>query len=516
MFLGMLASATTTPDPWAEPGLDAVLEIAGVLSHVIERVRTAEDLVPALKEAAALAARGLGFGSVTINLARPLHDDFLVVVSQGPTSDQDELFGTTVPSRLMDVLFQPRFERLGCYLILAGELDWDAEFDAPMFTPDIAPSADPRLWNADDALVLPLRARDGDLLGIMWLDEPLDGLRPSDAQLRLAAVIGLHAAHAIEEATAVLRAQEHRLALSHLLATSTILHGKDVAEVLESICAGVHHALAFDRVAVMLAEGSGRTAPRAAIGWTPAELGALPGMDALERMLDPSLAQAGCHLVASEREHRSAPRAWDGHTLLVALRATAGELLGVICADAPSDGLLPDEDRLRALRLFADQASTAVALARRREGLRLLARRDALTGLGNRTAFNEQLDRLLRTDGGLSLVVCDVDEFKLINDSRGHVAGDDALRGVAEEIRRGVRGPDTGFRLGGDEFCILLAGASHDDAVAATQRLSRGFARRGISVSFGVATAQPDDTPDTLFARADALLYEAKRARRES
>src|SRR5215210_9073894 len=104
MFLGMLASATTTPDPWVEPGLDAVLEIAGVLSHVIERVRTADDLVPALKEAAALAARGLGFGSVTINLARPLHDDFPVVVCEGPTADRDALLGTAVPRRTTDVV----------------------------------------------------------------------------------------------------------------------------------------------------------------------------------------------------------------------------------------------------------------------------------------------------------------------------------------------------------------------------------------------------------------------------
>jgi hypothetical protein len=218
--LRMGPSTTTASEPWCEPGLDAVLDMAVVLAHVIERVHTAEDLVPSLAEAASLAARGLGFGTVTINLTRPLHDDFPVVVCEGPTADRDALLGTAVPRRTTDVVLQPRFERLGCYLILAGELDWDAQFDAPMYTPDIAPSEDPRRWNADDALVLPLRARDGELLGLMWLDEPLDGLRPSDAQLQLGAVIARHAAHAVEEATAVVRAHEHRLALTHLLATS--------------------------------------------------------------------------------------------------------------------------------------------------------------------------------------------------------------------------------------------------------------------------------------------------------
>ena len=215
------------------------------------------------------------------------------------------------------MVLQPRFERMGCYLILAGELDWDAEFDAPMYTPDIAPSADPRLWNADDALVLALRARDGELLGLMWLDEPLDGLRPSDAQLRLASIIGRHAAHAVEEATAVIRAQEHRLAMSHLLATSLILHGTDAGEVLQALCAAVHDALAFDRVAVTLRERSGSSAPRAAVGWSPEELAAWPDLDALERRLEQAPARSGCHLLspgdAAERaagmERPHAPRA---------------------------------------------------------------------------------------------------------------------------------------------------------------------------------------------------------------
>jgi diguanylate cyclase (GGDEF)-like protein len=509
----MDATTTTVPGTWAEPGLDGALDIVVVLARVIEQVRTADDLVPALAEAAALAARGLGFGTVTINLARPIHNDFPVVVCEGPTANRDALLGTSVPRRLTDVVLQPRFERMGCYLILAGELDWDAEFDAPMYTPDIAPSADPRLWNADDALVLPLRARDGELLGLMWLDEPLDGLRPSDSQLRLASIIGRHAAHAVEEATAVIRAQEHRLALSHLLATSLILHGTGAGEVLQALCAAVHDALAFDRVAVTLRERSGSSAPRAAVGWPPEELAAWPDLDTLERRLQQAPASSGCHLLASE-EPPSAPRAWSGHTLLVPLRRTTGELIGMLCVDAPADGLLPDEDRLRALRLFADQAATAVALASTHEELHQLARRDALTGLGNRVAFTEELQVRLAAGRAHALLLCDVDDFKSINDRGGHLAGDEALRTLARELGAGMRLGDMGFRLGGDEFCILLDGADHPAAVAASIRLGERLARRGIAASFGVAVALRGDTQETLLARADAQLYVAKEQRR--
>jgi diguanylate cyclase (GGDEF)-like protein len=503
----------TAPEAWAEPGLDAALDVVVVLVRVIEQVRTADDLGPALADAASLAARGLGFGTVTINLARPLHDDFPVVVCEGPTANREALLGTSVARRLTDVVLQPRFERMGCYLILAGELDWDAEFDAPMYTPDIAPSADPRLWNADDALVLALRARDGELLGLMWLDEPLDGLRPSDAQLRLASIIGRHAAHAVEEATAVIRAQEHRLAMSHLLATSLILHGTDAGEVLQALCAAVHDALGFDRVAVTLRERSGSSAPRAAVGWSPEELAAWPDLDALERRLERAPAQSGCHLLSPETPP-SAPRAWSGHTLLVPLRRTSGELTGMLCVDAPSDGLVPDEDRLRALRLFADQAATAVGLASRHDELHRLARRDALTGLGNRVAFTEELEARLAAGGQHALLLCDVDDFKSINDRGGHVAGDEALCTLARELGAGMRQRDMGFRLGGDEFCALLDGADHAAAVAASIRLGERLARRGIAASFGVAVALPGDTQETLLARADAQLYVAKEERR--
>jgi diguanylate cyclase (GGDEF)-like protein len=92
----------------------------------------------------------------------------------------------------------------------------------------------------------------------------------------------------------------------------------------------------------------------------------------------------------------------------------------------------------------------------------------------------------------------------------GHLAGDVALRAIARELRAG----DAGFRIGGDEFCVLLDGADQEAAVAAYSRLGDRLARRGLSASFGAAVALPGDTTETMLARADVALYDAKRTTR--
>jgi diguanylate cyclase (GGDEF)-like protein len=158
---------------------------------------------------------------------------------------------------------------------------------------------------------------------------------------------------------------------------------------------------------------------------------------------------------------------------------------------------------------------------------RQLARVDALTGLGNRRAFDEALDaemaRARRGGTPLSLIVADLNGFKEINDSHGHVAGDGCLRQAADTLRACVRRPDWCFRWGGDEFAILLAGA---DAAAAG-----GLALR-LEDSVASSCVQPDGSPLTLtcghaaldpamsaaeaVARADAALLALKSRGRSS
>jgi diguanylate cyclase (GGDEF)-like protein len=154
--------------------------------------------------------------------------------------------------------------------------------------------------------------------------------------------------------------------------------------------------------------------------------------------------------------------------------------------------------------------------------LRTTAATDDLTGLPNRRAFDrhlaESLDSSVASGREVSLALVDLDGFKALNDTIGHLAGDEALRRLGVLVPASVRAGDWPARFGGDEFAVILADTSGDTAAAIAERLraavERSF-REGpapITVSVGVATGALGTTSDALLSGADAALYRAKRA----
>lgn len=155
--------------------------------------------------------------------------------------------------------------------------------------------------------------------------------------------------------------------------------------------------------------------------------------------------------------------------------------------------------------------------------LRTLAELDPLTGIANRRKIMADLEaRLgkLRDGSALALLLLDVDNFKAINDNHGHVAGDDALRSLADRIQGQLRAGDALGRMGGEEFLIILDRARPIVADAIAERIRAAVANArfdlhdslslSITVSIGAASWHPDDTVKTLYAKADQALYEAK------
>jgi diguanylate cyclase (GGDEF)-like protein len=144
---------------------------------------------------------------------------------------------------------------------------------------------------------------------------------------------------------------------------------------------------------------------------------------------------------------------------------------------------------------------------------------DPLTGLLNRSALAQWIEESHIFDG--LLVVCDMDDFKPLNDRYGHLAGDEILRGVGHLIRRSIREEDLAFRWGGDEFVIFFKSADRELVESRMrtieERLKEFHLRQheivAVRFSWGIAPADGRTIRDTL-AEADRLMYEAKRSRR--
>jgi putative two-component system response regulator len=205
-----------------------------------------------------------------------------------------------------------------------------------------------------------------------------------------------------------------------------------------------------------------------------------------------------------------------GQSLSVPLIAD-GTRLGALLVAMPANVQLELDEQL--VGTVADLAAASLAQERRLALTFAEARRDALTGLLNRRAFDEHLDEMLAAaspEAPVGVLLLDVDGFKRVNDTGGHAEGDEVLAMLARVFLRTVRANEHIFRIGGDEFAVVVAGAT-EAGVRAGERILRAarLQRRGRSLptlSGGVAHSAGAQQKEELLARADAALYAAKGA----
>jgi diguanylate cyclase (GGDEF)-like protein len=519
--------------------VDTVARLTGLL-EVTRLVRSEGDLDALLPAIAAAISDGMGFGTVVISLYRAAFNDFRVETVHGSEEGREALLGRERTWAEWEPLFDLKFERHGCFFLPWDEYDWSWDTTVS-FIPEIETADGPDAWHPEDALFVPMRHSQGHVLGIMSVDEPLSGKRPSDDDLAVLGALAAHAAQAVQDAQAAVQAERHRMALEQLLRVSSRLtETLSIEAIMQAVCHGIRAALGFHNVSVELIDDAGeRAVPTAVVGWTPEEVAASQSGDVrvLRRLLDQEFEVEGCFLLPGREAcarlgierpaYRSArngrgPLGWDHHWLLIPLTDRHGRLIGVVWADEPEDCLLPSKERLQALRMFANQATTAVASVAAYEEMQFLADHDPLTRIGNRRAFTrrlaEEVHRAGRYGQRFALVVLDVDGFKGLNDRHGHLAGDVALEAIGQVLRDTLRGSDAAFRLGGDEFALILEEAGEAQATLVVDRIGAGIAAveagegHMLRASFGVALGDGPSDPETLLQAADTAMYEAKRA----
>ena len=198
-----------------------------------------------------------------------------------------------------------------------------------------------------------------------------------------------------------------------------------------------------------------------------------------------------------------------------------GRRIGAVTMIRPGSAPF-DAHAIELLRLLVDQMGVAVQNARDYREKLEQAIRDPLTGLYNRRFFLEALDKEVqrseRYGSEASLVIFDVDDFKLVNDRHGHAAGDEVLREFGRIAERIIRPVDSFARIGGEEFALLLPETSQLEALLVAERVRTAIGRerilpdRRVTVSGGIASVPSDaSTADELQRRADGALYFAKR-----
>jgi len=527
------------PDRTQVDQLIALQRVQGLLD-VARLVGSDRSLDSVLSEIARTISEALGFQGVALNLYRPAWDDFIVSTVHGSDAMCETLLGETYEWSVWSLPLEERFERRGAYFIPEGTVDWSDPGLGARYVPDQPSAQATDAWIPGDELFVPCRHSEGHLLGIVSVGEPVSGMRPSDDQLDLLVAMVSLTARALQGAQEAVEAARHRTALEQLLQVSSRLsERRSIDEVLQEVCDAVAGALYFQKVMIELVDPeTGVLMPRAVAGWDDVSLAPQWRMsvEEIRPLLHPDFEVEGCFLVPqtaaiartpqrtgfTSTMNGRGPHAWDHHWLVVPLYDQAGQIFGRIWADDPADRLLPSPSRLQALRVFANQAMMAVIAAGHVEQLRAQADRDSLTGMLNRRAFMRELDteieRSMRYGRRFVLALCDLDDFKRINDTDGHPAGDRALEGVAALLERSIRASDYAFRIGGDEFALLLPETDAAEAKEAVERIVAALAgdsvlAAGLGISFGLALFPVHGkTPEELIRRADQALYAAKRS----
>jgi diguanylate cyclase (GGDEF)-like protein len=321
-------------------------------------------------------------------------------------------------------------------------------------------------------------------------------------------------------------------AIERLNRTST---PAEVHDVLLEVAAGM---LPLDFAAVTVREGGpGRPRHRVARCRPPAAEGGAGALDGREFADGPGLVAQVVRVghALPGREYRAeADVVFDEDTRLrglaslkvVPLRA-GEEVLGTLVVGSRRRGALGAE-AVRELEVVALQAGDALLRARLFEQTERLATTDGLTGLANHRVFQERLEGRLaeaqRYGKRLSLLLCDVDHFKSVNDTYGHPVGDEVLRGIARLLAKEARAADLVARYGGEEFAVAMPETDAAGALVIAERIRErvaaavfdtGLGPLRVTLSLGVATFPEDARRKAqLVEAADACLYAAKRAGR--
>jgi diguanylate cyclase (GGDEF)-like protein len=332
-------------------------------------------------------------------------------------------------------------------------------------------------------------------------------------------------------------------------AETAAVEARRVAETLREAGLTLSSKLGFQQISAVILDLLGRVVPYDVGAFLTVEGGELKLAAIKQPMETPGLigetypmtGSRLCHTAVQRRRPLISPVAgpedillpllpnWEVHSFLGAPVVFQDRVTGLIALYNSTSRAFAEQDA-QVADLFAGQVAIALDNSRHIEAMEKLAVTDELTDLYNRRAFagmgDKEVERARRYRRPLSLILFDIDHFKGVNDSYGHPVGDHVLQVLTKLVTRTTRSTDIVCRFGGEEFIVLMPEAGRDEGIAMAERLRQEISRMTIvtaggtlslTVSLGVAELQPDDENlESLIARADRAMYQAKAAGRNT
>ena len=506
---------------------------------LVGRARAAEARRDGQLRVLQLAAKRMSASQTPAEVGRAVVEEMRSVIDY----HNARVYLLEAPDDLVPIAFEGRvgaYEKVDLTILQTkvgeGFTGWVAKLRTAMRVDDAG--LDPRgmtIPGTDDVdesmLVVPM-LHDDTLVGVVTLSKL--GLRQfDDDDLRLLSIMGDQAATAFSGARHMAETRRLAAELRQLLdmssALSRSLNPMDVAVLMAE-----HLARAVGAEQAYISDWDRPNDRLRTLGCFPAELRsstedfyALAGYPETRRVLsEGAITVMDAEDPSADTAEAAMLRA-DGVRGLIMLPLIAnGEVIGLVeltsCSRPTSD-----PGQITLARTMAHEAAMALENARLYETARNLADRDPLTGFFNHRYLHERLSeeivRAVRNRQPLSVVMLDLDDFKLVNDTFGHVYGDQVLVHVAHLVRSTLRASDVAARYGGDEFALILPETGRDEAARVTERILDAFraspfaaeGRRPFSIgaSIGMATHPFDGRSATdLIAIADLGMYDAKDA----
>ena len=538
--IGALSAATREPREWTDGDVAFITTLA---THAAIALTNAELFEQTEAKAAQLtvlqAASGrLNRATSVEAVGRALVEETRRIIDY----HNARVYLIEMPDQVVPIAFEGRvgaYEQVDLDLLRCrlgeGFTGWVAQHGEPLLINDA--NRDPRgqtIAGTDDIdesmLVVPMQY-DEETVGVITLSKlGLDGFDGDD--LRLLAILADHAATALETARLLSRSQELALELRRMLDMSGELsESLDPRQVANLMAGHLARAMGVDECAISYWDRpSGRVE---SLGYFPPlrldELEPYFEVDGFPETL--RVLERQVTVIIDAEDTRADPAEVgllrrDGIRMLVMLPLVAkGQSIGLVELFSRAE-VRWDAQRLEVARTMANEAAMALENARLYEDAKRRADRDPLTGFFNHRYLHERMgEEVVRSQRGkrpLSVIMLDLDDFKLVNDTFGHLFGDRVLTWAAELIKATLRASDVPARYGGDEFALILPDTDAADAAHAAERILEAFRdrpftgeQRGpvpIAASIGVATFPADGrTATELIACADRRLYQVKR-----